>query len=89
MQLLDEYLQRGIKEIIDSHPQVIEILNEYGIGCGACDVGTCLLKDIVSLHPLSKEKEHELMERLAAKLWEYQNSGSATKNRINQKGENP
>ena len=54
METLDDYLNRGIKEIIDSHPQVMDILNDYGIGCGACDVGTCLLKDIVSLHPISK-----------------------------------
>ncbi len=46
----------------------IDILNEYGIGCGACDVGTCLLKDIVSLHPLSKEQERALMSRIAAVL---------------------
>ena len=68
METLDNYLNRGIKDIIDSHPQVVEILNEYGIGCGACDVGTCLLKDIVSLHPISKEQEQALMNRIAAEL---------------------
>ena len=68
METLDHYLNRGIKEIIDGHPQVKEILNEYGIGCGACDVGTCLLKDIVSLHPISKEQEQSLMKRITAVL---------------------
>ena len=68
METLDNYLNRGIKDIIDSHPQVVEILNEYGIGCGACDVGTCLLKDIVSLHHISKEQEQALMNRIEAVL---------------------
>jgi len=68
MTTLDDYLSRGIKEIIDSHPEVVEILNDYGIGCGACDVGTCLLKDIVSLHPISKEQEQALMNRIEEEL---------------------
>lgn len=68
LEKIDAYLGRGIKDIIDKYPRVIAILNEYGIGCGACDVGTCLLKDIVSLHPLSKEQEQELMNRIADEL---------------------
>jgi hypothetical protein len=68
METLDDYLNRGIKDIIVSHPQVVDILNDYGIGCGACDVGTYLLKDIVSLHPLSKEQEQALMKKIAEVL---------------------
>ena len=68
METLDDYLNRGIKDIIDSHTQVVDILNDYGISCGACDVGTCLLKDIVSLHFLFKEQEQALMNRIAAVL---------------------
>ena len=61
---MEEYLNKGIKEIIDKYPEVGEILNEYDIGCTACDVGTCLLKDIVSFHPLSDTQEKELMNRI-------------------------
>ena len=68
METLNDYLNKGIKDIIDDHPPVMEILKDYDIGCGACDVGTCLLKDIVSLHPISEEQEQELMNRIAAAL---------------------
>ena len=46
---MDEYLNKGIKEIINQFPEVENILNEYGIGCAPCSVGTCLLKDIVEI----------------------------------------
>ena len=74
---MDDYLNRGIKEIIDAYPAVAEILNEYGIGCGACEVGTCLFKDIVALHPISDAQEAEMMQRLDAILNPAQAAGSA------------
>ena len=74
---MKDYLNRGIKEIIDAHPEVAGILDEYGIGCGACDVGTCLFKDIVALHPISQDQEAEMMQRLAVILDPVQATGSA------------
>ena len=65
---MEMYLNTGIKALIDDYPEVADILNEYGIGCGACDVGTCLFKDIVSLHPLTEAQEKEMMRRIAAIL---------------------
>ncbi len=62
---LEAYLPRPIKEVMTEFPALINILNEYDIGCGSCMVGTCLLKDIVSIHDLPPEKEHELMARIA------------------------
>jgi len=62
---MDEYLNKGIKEIIDAYPEVGSILNDYGIGCGPCNVGTCLLKDIVAIHRLPEDREQELMGRIA------------------------
>ena len=47
---MEQYLSKGIKEIIDQYPDVESILDEYGIGCGPCSVGICLLKDIVDIH---------------------------------------
>ncbi len=46
-------------------PGVEKILDEYGIGCGPCAVGSCLLKDIVEIHNLPEEDEKDLMARIA------------------------
>lgn len=62
---MEAYLNQGIKEIIDQYPAVEKILDEYGIGCGPCSVGLCLLKDIVEIHRLPPDQEQELMVRIA------------------------
>lgn len=62
---LERYLPRPVKGVIDEFPALVDVLNEYDIGCGSCMVGTCLLKDIVSIHDLPPERERELMGRIA------------------------
>ncbi len=62
---MEEYLNKGIKEVIDQFPEVENILDEYDIGCAPCTVGTCLLKDIVEIHSLPADQEQELMARIA------------------------
>jgi hemerythrin-like domain-containing protein len=62
---MQAYLCKGIKEVIDEFPAVEKILEEYGIGCGPCSVGTCLLKDIVDIHDLPVDKEQKMMARIA------------------------
>ena len=62
---MEAHLSRGIKEIIDQYPAVEKILDEYGIGCGPCSEGLCLLKDIVEIHRLPPHQERELMARIA------------------------
>lgn len=66
---MEEYLNKGIKEIISKFPKVEDILNEYNIGCAPCSVGTCLLKDIVEIHNLSPEAEQELMTKIAKVIY--------------------
>ncbi len=61
---MEAYLNKSIKEIITEFPDVTVILAEYGIGCGPCNVGTCLFKDIVKIHQLPADKELEMMERI-------------------------
>ena len=58
---MESFLDRGIKEVIDGHPDVAGILDDYKIGCAPCNVGTCRLKDIVEIHGLSPEVEAELL----------------------------
>jgi len=62
---MDEYLNKGIKEIIEKFPAVEDVLNDYDIGCGPCNVGICLLKDIVAIHRLPEDQEQQLMARIA------------------------
>jgi hemerythrin-like domain-containing protein len=62
---MEEYVNKGIKEIIDEFPEVEDILNDYDIGCGPCNVGICLLKDIVTIHQLPEDQERQLMARIA------------------------
>ena len=62
---------KAIQEVIGTYPEIGEILNRFEIGCVTCKVGICLLKDVVSIHGLSKEDETcieaEINSHLAAK----------------------
>lgn len=66
---METYLNKGIKEVIDEFPEVEKILDEYGIGCGPCSVGTCLLKDIVEIHDLPADKEQVMMAKIAKVIY--------------------
>src|SRR4030067_1100470 len=62
---MEIYLNKNIKEIINQFPNAADVLNEYDIACAPCNVGTCLLKDVVEVHNLSSEAEHELLKKIA------------------------
>jgi len=66
---MEAYLNKGIKEVINQFPEIENILNEYGIGCGPCSVGTCLLKDIVEIHSLPLDEEQVMMARIAKTIY--------------------
>jgi hypothetical protein len=65
---MENHMEKGIKELIDQNPVIADILNEYEIGCGPCNVGTCLLKDIVEIHRLGEADEKELYDRIGSAL---------------------
>jgi hypothetical protein len=48
---------KAIQDVMQSYPEIGDILARYEIGCTTCKVGICLLKDVVSIHGLSKEDE--------------------------------
>lgn len=58
----------AIQNVIAEHPEIGEILNRYEIGCVTCKVGICLLKDVVSIHGLTKEQETEIENEINAYL---------------------
>lgn len=66
---MEKYLNTPIKEVINKFPKAADILNEYNIGCVPCNVGSCLLKDIVEIHNLTLQKEEELMKKLAGVIY--------------------
>jgi len=66
---MEGYLNSGIKDLITRFPEIEKMLDEYHIGCAPCNVGTCLLKDIVGIHNLPQEDEHELMARIAKVIY--------------------
>ena len=68
MELLNNLGDRNIKEVIEENPKIGEILDKYEIGCIKCSVGTCLLKDVVSVHFLGDETEEQIEQEINAYL---------------------
>lgn len=66
---MEQILNREIKGLITEYPAVGKILDEYGVGCVPCSVGTCLLKDIVDIHNLTPEAEMEMMTAIARAVY--------------------
>ena len=66
---MNNVLNKEIKKIIDECPEVGRILEEYGIGCTPCSVGTCLLKDVVGIHNLDPQREATLMYRIEKAIY--------------------
>jgi hemerythrin-like domain-containing protein len=66
---MESYLNTSIKEVITKFPKVGKILEEYQIGCVPCNVGSCLLKDVVEIHNLSEEEERELMAKISREIY--------------------
>jgi len=60
LELLEGIGERPIKEVIDEHPQVGEILGKYEIGCIECSIGTCLFKEVVKVHFLGDAIEEQI-----------------------------
>ena len=66
---MEKYLNTPIKELITNFPEIGKILQEYNIGCVPCNVGSCLLKDVVDIHNLPEGQEQELMARITKVIY--------------------
>lgn len=60
MEFNNDLGNRAIQDVMQSYPEIGEILKRYDIGCITCKVGICLLKDVVSIHGLSQEDEAKI-----------------------------
>ena len=68
MELKNDLGNKAIQDVIAAYPGIGEILNRFDIGCVACKVGICLLKDVVTIHGLSKEDEAQIETEINAYL---------------------
>ena len=64
-----EYLESNIKDLIRDNPPIGSLLDEYGIACVTCGVGTCRLEDIIEIHNLSADEEFEVLSKIADVLY--------------------
>lgn len=68
MEFKNDLGNKAIQDVIGAYPEIGGILNRFGIGCVTCKVGICLLKDVVSIHGLSKEDEARIETEINAYL---------------------
>ena len=64
MEFKDGIGDKAIQDVITEHPEIGGILNRFEIGCVTCKVGICLLKDVVSIHGLSKDDEARIEQEI-------------------------
>jgi hypothetical protein len=64
MQFAHDIGNQAIQDVLVTYPGVGEILARFEIGCVTCKVGICLLKDVVSIHGLSKEDEATIEQEI-------------------------
>ncbi|HKK00954.1 MAG TPA: hypothetical protein VJ955_02200 [Desulfuromonadales bacterium] len=64
MNLKDNLGEQQIKDVIDRHPTIGEILSRHEIGCVTCGVGICLLKDVVAIHALGAQTEKQIEDEI-------------------------
>ena len=58
-------LAANVRDVMTRFPAVGTVLNENSIGCTACSLGSCRLRDVVDVHGLSPEQETALFARIA------------------------
>ncbi|UCH95355.1 MAG: hypothetical protein JSV88_00530 [Candidatus Aminicenantes bacterium] len=61
---MKQYLNTGIKQVLEKYPGLAPILARYDINCYQCN-GNCLFKDIFEEHNLSMMEEMELKRKIA------------------------
>jgi hypothetical protein len=59
------FMEMGVKPLIEVVPEVGKILEQYGIGCAQCTIGTCQVGEVVKFHGLPPESEAEMWSQIA------------------------
>ena len=66
---MENIMNKDIRAVIDQCPEVGRILEEYGIGCAPCSVGSCLVSDVVGIHGLDPQTEATVMYKMEKALY--------------------
>lgn len=61
---MKDFMNMAIIDVIREYPEVGIILEENGVGCVTCSVGTCLLKDVMKIHYMPERQSHEVMKKI-------------------------
>lgn len=64
MKLKNGLENQNIKKAIEAYPGIGDILDRHEIGCIKCSVGTCLVKDVVTVHYLGDKTEKKIEEEI-------------------------
>ncbi len=70
-----QFMEMGVKPLIEAVPEVGQILEHYGIGCAQCAIGTCKVGEVVKFHGLTPQSEAEMWSQIAKAV---QSSGETT-----------
>lgn len=68
MKLRNNIGNQNIKEVIEAHPRIGEILDRHGIGCTKCTVGTCNLQDVGTVHSQRNDVKARIKREINAYL---------------------
>jgi hemerythrin-like domain-containing protein len=61
---METLLHEPIRDVIARYPTIGALLAEHGIDCITCSVGTCLLKDVLSVHGFPARQEQQLLDEI-------------------------
>jgi hemerythrin-like domain-containing protein len=54
---------------MDQHPALGRVLEEAGVGCTSCSLGTCRVQDILEIHDLDTVRTHALLQRMGEVIY--------------------
>ena len=75
---MEQYVEMGVKPLIETFPEVGEILDRYGVGCVACTVGTCKLGDVIKFHGLLPQDQTEMMSQIKGAIYSTRDAPQKT-----------
>lgn len=65
----EEFLNVGIKTLIQKYPAVGEILKKYNFICSTCSIGICRLGEIARIYGLSAAESDELIYQVKRAIY--------------------